>query len=558
MSVISSISLSGNLFINFTQDNRLRLWDTNLCQEKRSYVEKNHLLHTYVCSAWRQSTEVELGLFAVGASDGSIVIWDLSRGIALSTISTSKDSPASGIAFAVDGQSIYASSNSSEIIEYDIKSGLKKSGLMTGMKSCLRICISPVADILAVSRMSIRLLDIKSGRKRKLKASFPGDIACINFTQCGKYLTCSGTSSKEILVFNVQMEALNDSLICTVPLPGIPQHLHSISVTVADKIFIDTLVVFEDGTGGIIRNDLERGFTLCTLVTSSSSPLLNGKLLSSSGVVMLVLGNISKPRFVRLAYHSEDGSLAKSLNVEIETVQNNSTATDVTANDFATAAPTVLGPNEMGAVKRPLVDIESINKRQKLIDVVEDIDEAGQLELEPLEVRLERLSADLALKEQDAASKDGVVEATGPSADSLVVLIEQAIQSSDNSLLEHCLSVKDAHVVEATARKLPSGRVLLLLRSLVAKFEKRPTRGLLLARWLSALLRHHTSFLIAVPDLARQISGLGQMLEQRLSSYTRLASLAGRLDVLMSQVSYASNSNSENEISNPQQTYVDE
>ena len=75
-----------------------------------------------------------------------------------------------------------------------------------------------------------------------------------------------------------------------------------------------------------------------------------------------------------------------------------------------------------------------------------------------------------------------------------------------------------------------------LLRKLVAKFEKRPSRGLLLTRWLAAVLRFHTSFLISVPDLSSQLAGLSQMLEQRLASYTRLAALGGRLDLLLSQM----------------------
>lgn len=40
----------------------------------------------------------------------------------------------------------------------------------------------------------------------------------------------------------------------------------------------------------------------------------------------------------------------------------------------------------------------------------------------------------------------------------------------------------------------------------------------------------------------QQLAGLSQMLEQRLITYSKLSSLAGRLDLLMSQVNYRSNS----------------
>merc|ERR1712070_801847 len=109
----------------------------------------------------------------------------------------------------------------------------------------------------------------------------------------------------------------------------------------------------------------------------------------------------------------------------------------------------------------------------------------------------------------------------------------------DDALLEQCLQSGDIDVIDATARQLPTNRIVFLLKKLVAKFEKQPSRGILVTRWLSSVLRHHTSYLVTVPDLSFQLAGLGQMLEQRLSSYMRLSSLAGRLDLLLSQLSYS-------------------
>ena len=91
-----------------------------------------------------------------------------------------------------------------------------------------------------------------------------------------------------------------------------------------------------------------------------------------------------------------------------------------------------------------------------------------------------------------------------PTSDSLVTLIDQALQSGDDSLLEQCLACNDMDVIDGTARVLKTHRVVTFMKKLVAKFEKRPSRGILLTRWLSCILRHHTSFLISVPDLSEQ------------------------------------------------------
>ncbi|RYH19799.1 hypothetical protein EON65_25535 [archaeon] len=147
--------------------------------------------------------------------------------------------------------------------------------------------------------------------------------------------------------------------------------------------------------------------------------------------------------------------------------------------------------------------------------------------------RLEQLSKQLYSIESASVIKP----MDTPTADSLVTLLDQALQSGDEELLEQCLSRADMAIITSTTQKLSTHRVLILLKKLVAKFERRPSRGLLITQWLSAVLRQHLAYLITVPDLTRQLAGLSQILEQRTQSYTRLASLAGRLDLLMTQVS---------------------
>ena len=70
--------------------------------------------------------------------------------------------------------------------------------------------------------------------------------------------------------------------------------------------------------------------------------------------------------------------------------------------------------------------------------------------------------------------------------------------------------------------------------------------------------RYHTSFLISVPDLSDQLAGLSQMLEQRLASYSRLASLSGRLDLLMSQVAGTGGSGRGDQLMKPMHTYTEQ
>lgn len=187
--------------------------------------------------------------------------------------------------------------------------------------------------------------------------------------------------------------------------------------------------------------------------------------------------------------------------------------------------PLVAGPSERGIVKMPHVES----------NVVASLEDSEQ-NAATLEEKLQAYSSAMLVHEA-SNNKANASTIAPPSSDSLVVLVEQALQSGDDILLEQCLACDDSDIIDVTTSNLPTAKIFLFMRRLISKFEKRPSRGLLLTRWLSAVLKHHASFLISVPELSSKLAGLSQIMEQRLASYSRLASLGGRLDLLMSHVS---------------------
>lgn len=242
----------------------------------------------------------------------------------------------------------------------------------------------------------------------------------------------------------------------------------------------------------------------------------------------------------------------------------------------------ILGPNEMGGIKRPRlnddmqkIDIEVHQMKKKKDDFQKREDdmksnkkhskkskgkkvesqESGELALvedeniaemtlgQKLELLSKKMNEEEQIHEKDIQQVEAHIMRRMPTADSLVTLLEQALQSNDSALLEQCLLCTNLDIIDVTTQRLPTHRVLALLKTLVSKFEKRPSRGVLVTHWLSYILKHHLSFLITVPDLSRQLAGLSQLLEQRLSSYSRLAALSGRLDLLITEVSSQKSSN---------------
>ena len=80
MKLYAEFRHSAESFLICSPDNRIKLWDVDTKKETRNYVEKRHLSHSYTCWDWNHGKK-DLGMFAAGTSDGSIIIWDLMRGI---------------------------------------------------------------------------------------------------------------------------------------------------------------------------------------------------------------------------------------------------------------------------------------------------------------------------------------------------------------------------------------------------------------------------------------------------------------------------------------------
>jgi hypothetical protein len=368
-------------------------------------------------------------------------------------------------------------------------------------------------------------LDTESGRKKKLVVSLSGGAGCLLFSPCGCFLIASaGRSGREILIFDARADAPLEP-VYVVSVKDSPVGIDcktSVSAGV-----LEILVVGEKGGAYVFqvrsdyRSHVETGEipVVCMTEISCEEPIIAGflgSIANSSHVAGLgatfAVGKTSAPSFIHVHTHnSSTGACHAAVDIPINlgiSTENNGSAKALVQDAV------VLGPNETAGKKRPVVALEngsSINNANlKVVDQTDSVANKKLKATEPeltLEQRLESVSRQLtALESADAKPKSRSAPIL-PTTDSLSVLIDQALQGGDDSLLEQCLGCTDMSVVESTARRLSAQRIVPFLRKLVAKFEKRPTRGVLLTMWLSAVLRFHTSFLVTVPDLSLQLAG---------------------------------------------------
>lgn len=596
-------------FIAVSHDNRVCLFDAETKKESRVFVEKNHLTHTYTAFDWLGGKSGARDLFTAGCSDGTVIVWDLTRGIVIKTIKVADKAVPTAVNFSLDHKSVYVSTADNNVLHYDVATGELQSSIKCGKKAVLKLKCNPKANVMAIATSSsVRIMDLDdTEEKKKCEGSYAGGLKCLAFSQCGKYLVCASANSREVVIYNIQSAGEVDnnevSILCTVPTVGICD-----TVTVHHNKHTNQLyvgVVLEDKDAAVLRvNTKTLAVSSSALISkstetfsifalsfdSSSTSKSNGG--TTGAVVHVAVGrDKSKPQFQAITCEDNNGKLLENISLVYSSKasgDNNTTTASTTSDEIITS--TVMGPlDTVTSSVRPTADTEtssssSKRKNSDLSDseavlsgsekkkskkakkeaeatcsdeeskpksvsfVLDHLNDPAATDNMTLEQRLEALSSSMLRDESDddddeeegeegaALSAVAALGSEAPTSDSLVVLLEQSLQSGDDVLLEHCLACNDDDVIEETSKRLPITKIVQFLRKLVTKFEKRPSRGVLLTKWLSGILKFHLSYLVTIPDLTLQLAGLSQMLENRLSSYSRLASLSGRLDLLVGQV----------------------
>jgi len=123
-----------------------------------------------------------------------------------------------------------------------------------------------------------------------------------------------------------------------------------------------------------------------------------------------------------------------------------------------------------------------------------------------------------------------------PSADSVQVLLRQALRADDRVLLLDCLYNRDEKVIAKSVSLLSPADVLKLLQSLISIIQ---SRGAILAcalPWLKSLLLQHASGIMSQESSLVALNSLYQLIESRVSTFESAIQLLSCLDILYTGV----------------------
>lgn len=123
-----------------------------------------------------------------------------------------------------------------------------------------------------------------------------------------------------------------------------------------------------------------------------------------------------------------------------------------------------------------------------------------------------------------------------PTSTSLGTVLNQALKTDDRDLLESCLQVNDAQIIQNTINRMDSTLAGVLLSKLADRLHRRPGRTLGLMRWVQWTLIAHGGALVAQPGARSKLDKLSAVLQERAKGLGPLLALKGKLDMLEAQM----------------------
>ncbi|KXZ42694.1 hypothetical protein GPECTOR_124g494 [Gonium pectorale] len=493
----------------------------------------------------------EQGLVATGAN-GSLVTLNAEDGEVKKRFEASKY-PISSIAVAADGKHVFGGGSSMQLWDLaDQERAAKYTGHPTEVRAVAFVPGQPHAVSAAAGERHVAVWDVPPAKKSKkqhpavttLHLEDPAvslDAACVAEGETFSVAAVSEGGEAYVWLCHRESAAAADGGAGAEGRPGVACQL------------VMRLRVGEGASKGANagRDEVVLGVRF---QPGDAGPSL-----------LVARGSAAKPVFETLALPKEAPEAAADVIVSLRPVGGalSAKAAGGAAADKAAAAAgkpqprgggaanaTVLGADNLGqpVVSRAAAETAAGRKRS----AQDDDDEAAagpagraaeaEEEVPDLPEGEVPLGERVAALEERALGGGAGGEEAGPSvvmpsgsarADSLSVLLTQAIRSNDRALLERVLATSSPAVIANTVARIVPLDAALFLKAAVDRLVSKPNRAVQLVPWIRALLHHHTAYLMSAPGVQPALTSLFQAIDARVKLHDPLLRLYGRLGLVL-------------------------
>lgn len=481
-----------------------------------------------------------MSVVALGAKNNEVHLFSLNHGQIVKTLRGHNGSGAECVDFITthDGRTGYSASSNGWIFQWDMVSGENVQSWKADDKIS-RLALNEAKQLLASVDHQIKFWDlsvsnVQNPQPKHLVSGHASRILDLCFQMNHDFLWTAAEQDRFISGWSCTLptavNALNaEANIIKISVSSDGKYLLGITEEGLVNIWENPEAKLKTESKKSKKKNRSRKPDCCLSIKSAKE---TEKLIAIDcakfidGNQVLVARGQLRPKFERINVFETDSNKLQS-NIVLEREPNSSLLADTNSQSTQNQASqnydernaTILSQTEFAMAQPSLDEIDNDVENNNLEPTIGE-------KLKALNVESEKSSS-----ATGAGKRNNL-----PKADSLQQMLVQALHSNDQHLLEECLEVSDMKIISNTIQRLPTQHVVSFLQQVVHRFQVRPTRGKVLARWIKITLLHHMGYLLSNPQLLNNLAPLYQTVDSRLNNFKKLLRLQGRLDVLEQQI----------------------
>ncbi|PWA97658.1 small-subunit processome, Utp12 [Artemisia annua] len=529
----SSFTSNGELFAAILPDNTLKVWNTSdgkLLAEWKQDGDSDVQFSCIACSfvGKKRKKETSTCLVALGTDGGEVFAINAKDGEMKWKSSGHHHGRIAALSFANKGRKVCAISTDGTTCELNSESGeLQKEFRISKKYTSSSVYLSD-DKILAAASSKIRVLSLEDGEELLKFSTDSGPVQHISMLDDKNIIITSGAGDKNLQVWKY---GSSSETVTTGPILSMRHPPLAIECKNGDGDILFVLSVSESGIGYVwkVETSSEENIVPTKIkveAAKSASDLIGSEKTKKRHVSILaanlnpiggddqvsvgiVYGSLNSPQFTSVDFASPGEDVNIRVNIQ-----------EIGVNDGKDQKDT-------RGKKRAATDPESENDHGDPMDAVQidnDSDEPTMGE--------KLASLNIVNNEDGSLEKQETSPAKPPSADSVHVLLKQALHADDRSLLLDCLFRQNEKVITNSVSLLKPSDVFKLLESLIPMIQSRGAVAACALPWLKSLLLQHASIIMSQEASLIALNSLYQIIESRISTFNPAVQLSSSLDVL--------------------------
>ncbi|KAK2651521.1 hypothetical protein Ddye_011377 [Dipteronia dyeriana] len=566
-SLITSFTTDGDFLAVLSPNGVVKIWSTidgSLSAEWKPSDEDPAVGHSCIaCSFVGNKRKKEHGtlLLALGTNDGDIMAINVFTGERKWKSTGRHPGGLAGLAFANKGRSLHVVGINGMVSELESQTGELLGEFKTSKKSISSSAFSFDAKVCALAGVGIRVRSLDNGKEILKFSDDVVPVHCISLSDDAKTIVASGSGEKHLQVWRCDFNSktVSGGPVLSMRHPplaieckkGCNEESGAVILALSESGVAYVWHLKNESQGKEINPakitvkankadvDQQNSMNMKKSRTAIIAVRLNAVETDGRVVALISYGSIDSPQFSLVNIGIPGENIVIAAGDAADNVQENGLPTGKGPHDSELELEAASAQNKKRSKKRAASDPDLATTRE-IPDAGNGEDIDGVLVEDDMnEPTMGEKLESLSIVDTDKPKINKLQESSPvkpPSADSVSVLLKQALQADDRALLLECLYTQDKKVIANSVSLLKPADVLKLLQSLVSIAQ---SRGAVLAcalPWLKSLLLQHASGIMSQESSLISLNTLYQLIESRVSTFQSALQISSCLDFVYSGI----------------------